>query len=270
MTGHLTLGVDRWSCSTSYISLGNRFTFERLAYRVGIQKSYLSRVMRTEGPNLSEDQLYAIAVDLGFSAEESHFLQLQLAHARSGLRARRDELAATIDGLRRAHQRSEAHISAPAVGPAELTEFFVNPELILTHMCLSLPRLRHDVRQIGSTLGLSGEELTANLAALERLGMVKLEDGGYRVQHDRMHLPVDSPVFRAYRSMQRLKSLERCQRLPSDRAYSFSVAFAANESTRQEIKQAFLGFLATVEKMAQGAPDEDLYQMNFDLFDWSR
>ena len=100
--------------------------------------------------------------------------------------------------------------------------------------------------------------------------MVTLDSGTYQVHHDHMHLPVDSPIYRAYRTMLRLKSLERCQRLPNDRAYSFSVVFTANETIRQDIRQAFLGFLATVEAMAQGAPDEDLYQMNFDLFDWSR
>jgi len=251
--------------------LGNRFTYEKLARRIGVQQTYLSRVLGPNGPHLSEDQLYRIASDLGFGHDERRFLQLLLERDRSEIPERLRELTEEIDRLARTRQRSEAYLSVETTpNSSELLEYFLNPDVPLAHMFLTVKRFRDNVPQIASKLGITDDALNNILATLERQGMVALVDGSYEVKLDQTHLSADSALFGPYRAMQHMRAMERFQKLPLDRTYNFTVVFSATEAARLQIKTEFLEFLKKVENIVQNAPDEDVFQMSFDLFDWSR
>lgn len=104
---------------------------------------------------------------------------------------------------------------------------------------------------------------------LERLNFIEFDGKKYSLTKQSTHLPTDSPLFQPYRAMQRLVALERIQKLPKERTYNFSVTFSANETVRMEIQKKFLTLLTDIEKLVTNAADEQVYQMNFDLFDWS-
>jgi hypothetical protein len=99
--------------------------------------------------------------------------------------------------------------------------------------------------------------------------LIALRDGRYELTKENTHLPAESPLYQPYRFMQRLKTIERTQRLPRERSYNFSVVFSATEAVRREIHARFLALLGEVEAAVTGSADEQVYQMNFDLFDWS-
>jgi hypothetical protein len=100
--------------------------------------------------------------------------------------------------------------------------------------------------------------------------LIEATKQGYVVKQEWIHLPADSDLYRPYRALQRVKSLERIQQLATDRTYNFSVTFTADEETRIEIRRQFQVFLKRIEELARKAPEEEVYQINFDLFDWSR
>ncbi len=228
-------------------------------------------MLNTDGVHLNEDQLYRIAVDLGLAKEERRFVQLLLERDRSNFAPRRTELTEDLEVMARRHQRSEAHLTAdPVRDAAEMAAYFVDPDVTLVHIFLAVDRYRGDLRAVAVQLGLSAAALEAILTTLERFGMIALVDGRYELRRAHTHLPVDSPLFKAYRAMQRLRAMERYQRLPPERTYNFSVVFTATEAVRQAIKVEFLQLLEKVEQQVNGSPDEEVYQMSFDLFDWSR
>jgi hypothetical protein len=76
--------------------------------------------------------------------------------------------------------------------------------------------------------------------------------------------------YRPYRTMQRLKTLERCQKLTTQGAYNFTVVFSATEAVRAALLEEFFLLLGKAQQLVGKSADEDVYQLNFDLFDWSR
>ena len=83
------------------------------------------------------------------------------------------------------------------------------------------------------------------------------------------HLPAESPLYRAYRLGVRVRAYERLQNSRTNDNYSFSVIFSSNEEVRAKIHKEFLKFLQRVEKWVKDGKAEEVYQMNFDLMNWS-
>jgi uncharacterized protein (TIGR02147 family) len=254
-------------------SVGARFTYEKMAKACGIQKTYLSRVLNSDAAHLNEDQLYHAALFLGFGRDERRFMGLLRDFQKSTSTARRGELKAEIEQPREKKLRSEAYLASAKVeagAPTELAAYFLDPAVLLTHMFLAIPRYRNEPRLIQEQLHLTTEKFADVLARLESLGMISLGKDGYRLVRDSLHLPSDSPLYPAYRMLQRMKAMERMQALDAPQSYNFSVLFTADEKARHEIRTRFLELLKDVEGVAGSAPDAEVYQMNFDLFDWSR
>ncbi len=253
-------------------SLGARFTYEKMAKACGIQKTYLSRVLNGDA-HLSDDQLYHAAQFLGFGKEERRFLGLLLDFQKSTSEARRAELKEEIDEIKARKVRSEAYLTSAKVeagAGADLASYFLDPAVLLTHMFLAIPRFRANPQLIREQLRLTGETFARVLTKLEELGMVSLTKDGYQLVRESLHLPSDSPLYPAYRMLQRMKSVERMQSLDQQQSYNFSVLFTADEKARNTIRTRFLELLKDVEGVAGEAADQEVYQMNFDLFDWSR
>lgn len=250
--------------------VSSRFTYERMAKACGIQKTYLSRVLNSDDTHLSEEQLFLCATFLGLAKEERQYLQLLRSHQRANVASFKEELRAEIERERALRERSEPYLKAETFAPAQdISPFYLDPHVMLVHIFLSVERFRKDVKTIGLQLHLTENYLAEILTKLEQMKLIELTGDGYVLLKSNTHLPVDSPLYYPYRFMQRIKSLERIQKLPKEQTYNYSVVFSADEAARQEIKRKFLEFLSAVETIAKGAKEAEVYQMNFDLFDWS-
>ena len=251
--------------------VSSRYTYERMAKACGIQKTYLSRVLNSSDAHLNEDQLFQCGAYLGLTHSEHRYLRLLRDYAKSHVAERRRELSVEIEEARSVTRSSESYLRAERVLQAtELSDYYLDPNVMLVHIFLAVERFREDARRICKVLDISEEALTSILSKLERMQLISLDGDRYRLTKENTHLGVDSPLYRPYRFMQRLKTIERVQKLPKERTYNFSVVFSATESVRLEIQTKFLNLLQDVEASVTASPDQEVYQMNFDLFDWSR
>src|SRR5690349_11834242 len=78
----------------------SRYTYDRMARACGIQKTYLSRVLNSDGSHLSDDQLYLACRFLGVGIEEREFLLLLRDCERSSVPERKAELQGRITATR--------------------------------------------------------------------------------------------------------------------------------------------------------------------------
>ena len=94
-------------------------------------------------------------------------------------------------------------------------------------------------------------------------------NGELQVQAQPSHVAVDSPYYRAFCVLQRTKTLERLVNAPVESGYHFSVVFSADAALGNELKQRFLDLLKDLQPRVTSAPEERVYQMNFDVFGWT-
>lgn len=257
------------------VAASARLTFQGMAEHCRIQKTYLSKVLNRDG-HLSEDQLYLATGYLGLDADEKDFTLLLHSFERSEVPARKKELQVRIDAIRTAKLKTEANlkVEAPRIMELDLTEYYLDPLFQVIHMCLTLRRFQQEPEAIAAGLGLKPASLANYLRGLERMKIAELTLLRGRivraqVLRDNLHLPDDSILHSAYAGRMRLKGLERMDQLTSDEAYRFSVIFSTNARVRQKIHSSFIEWLKSTQKAVQGSREEDVYQMNFDLFNWT-
>ncbi|MGE0173780.1 MAG: DUF4423 domain-containing protein [Oligoflexales bacterium] len=261
----------KWLLSEHKKAASSRFTFERLAQACRIHKTYLSRVLNSEGTHLSDDQLYRASQFLGLTKRDREFLFLLHSYQRSDIKERQEELWSKITTFQQSKQKSESRLTfRNEHSEREIAEYYYDPNMKLVHMFLKVRRFQNNVHLIADCLGLSYDYLTSILAKLESHGLIVLDGDSYKViSGDVTHLTADSPLFKAYRVGQKVRTLDRIQKLENKRSYNFNVVFTSSEDVREEIQKKFIKWLQEVQSLAISSEDQEVYQMSFDLFDWS-
>lgn len=173
--------------------------------------------------------------------------------------------------VRNRHLKTDSHISTNlvALDSEALSQYFLDPNAQLAHMFLTT-KYASDLSSICRCLGIGIETLLDLISRLQSLKLVEMKAGKYVVSQKNFHLPADSPMYRAYRLGVRMRALEKLQNSPIKDNYSFSVIFSSDEQTRSRVHAEFLKFLARIERWFKDGKEEEVYQLNFDLMQWSK
>lgn len=247
------------------------YNYQDLAKACRVQKAYLSRVFRHDA-DLSQDQLYLACEFLGLHQDQRRFVFVLHELCRSTLLKRRAELQSEIEDLRTKALGTERHIRTKSVSvdaADRLVPYFLDPDVQLVHMFLTVKRYRENLEDIRSKLSLSPAQLSSILTTLERLELVAIRGNSIEVLQDALHLPTSSELFRPYRLLLRNKVLAKMQSLPSDQGQFISVVFSASHGTERTIRERFLQVLRETEDQVRESRTDRVYQMTFDLFSWS-
>lgn len=243
------------------------FSQSQLADRMGVQKSYLSRVLNGEA-HLNADQLYLLAGEINLRDDEFDYLLLLLEIERCGLESRRQGLIRKRDEIRSAKMQSDQFLERTAAVPdiQAFTEYYANPLIPIVHMYLTMPKFLSNPSLAQTELGITPLQLQAALSSLEKCGVLVLDKKRYRLAKINLHLSPDSPLFKIYATQFRLMSIQHLQARSQDPDYFFTASFSTNEKTRREIKKRFLEFLRWMSQEVAKETPSNVYHLNFDLF----
>ncbi len=257
------------SLSDKKTHVSRQFTFQNMAAHCGVQKTYLSKVLNRQG-HLTEDQLYLACDFLGFSEEEKRYMLLLYSWEKSQLPKRKENLKQSIQTLQNQNKKTEKRISVTSFESAEHKErdYHLDPYFILIHMFLTIRRFALDVRLVSQELSISETQLNHYLTKLEQMEIIRFHQGKYEVLKDNLHLPENSPIFTAFRTLMRLKALDQMNRVNSLDTYSFSVVFSSTPQIRQRIQSLILDMIKETQLLVSKGREEEVYQMNIDLLNW--
>lgn len=246
------------------------FSQAKLAANAGIRNTYLTNVLKGRG-NFNSDQIASIARHLNLSKDESDYLMLLKEFDQSIDADRKKNLLSEINKRRDSARATESYITAKVRRDEHelIMKYYSDPAIKLTHVLLKIPRYAARPKQIATDLRLSQKHLETIFAVLEELEIVRFGKEGVEVLQSNFHLPKDSPMLMAHQGLMRTRSAYRMQETTPEKRYSFSVTFTGTEKTRAEIQAKFLDFLKDIEGTVKGAPSEEAYQINFDLFPWT-
>lgn len=248
----------------------HKLTFELLASACRVQKTYLSKVLNKDG-DLNSDQFYRCLVFLKLDENEKEFLQLVYDHQTTEVPEKKKILATKIESKQRQYLKTEANIKAESQSTSTelLNTYYLDPYFSVIHMYLTIPKYQKDSALIATELKMSPKLLTEYLDKLLEMRVVEKQHSEFKIIKDNLHLSENSPIYKAYRSLMRIKSIQQMETLPPEKSYSFSALFSTEPAAKKTIHKAFLNFLKETQKIVQKGKETDVYQMNFDLFDWS-
>lgn len=250
-----------------------KFTASRLAEAIGVQKPYVSRVLKTDA-HFNADQLFAAGKFLELTDTEYRYLEILLEWQRSVVTERRRELRAKIRDVQDQSRGTEKHLDVPMLNPktddADYAEYYLEPHAQLVHGFLIVPKYSRDPKQIARILGLTTKKLERILQTLVRLKLIEFNGArnAYRVLKESTHLHRDSVFAQAYQLLFRQAASEHVKTIDESEKFLFTVTLSADEETRTFIRDEFNEFLKKIEPRVREAPAESVYQMSFDLFRW--
>lgn len=247
-----------------------RYTFEALARACRVQKTYLSKVLNHDG-NLSADQLYRACEFLKFSEDEFDYIYLVYEYETTQVDLRKKKIFEKITAYRRKYEVTESHIEAEIQKNSQtenLTNYYADPHLILVHMFCTVERFAKNPDSIGEFLGISKQRTAEIVTELCEMGVLKRSRNSIEVLKDNTHLSKLDTMYKVYRLQTRMKALELMNK-EENPYYSFSVVFSSTARVREHIQENFMNFLKQTQKLVQNGEEEEVYQMNFDLLNWT-
>jgi uncharacterized protein (TIGR02147 family) len=248
-------------------------TFHALAEACRIQDPYLSKVMNGKA-HFSRDQLYLATRFLALSEDEASFLELLHDLQTSAVQERKERLQRVVRSLQDSHLDTRKHVRAGALSAhaePSADAYYLDPLHQIVHVALSIPRYQKSAEQLAKELMLPAERVRATCTALEAMGLAERAGGsGWTSTGRHLHLQRDSRLYGPWEAQLRILGQARRHLLPKELAYSFSVVFSGDEGTRRELVRRILELIKDAEPLVGKAPEDDVYQLDIDLFSWTR
>jgi uncharacterized protein (TIGR02147 family) len=247
-----------------------QLSFGVLAEKTGIQRTFLSRVLKKE-TELSTDQVYKICEFFQLTEEKTHYLLLLTEMIRTQIPNRRKQLLEEVERQRKKYFDTSTYVDVPNMNieSGALAAYFLDPYVQLVHIFLGIKDYSRTPQLLEKILKIDKLYLEQILAKLISLDLVVKDRSQYKVIRNVFHLPKESPLCKPYLISQRSLMLGHLQRLNNDSlTYSFSATFSANEHMRNEIHTQFLLFLKEVQALCAEVQADNVYQIHFDLVPW--
>lgn len=235
-----------------------------LAKHAGCQRSYLAQVLH--GPiHLTPDHALGLSTYWGFNDDQSDtFLNLLL----------RDRAATPL--LRKKCQRRLVQLRKKAANLSQRLDVETIPEGIAQavyysswhyaaiHISLAIPQL-NSAALIATRLGINEGLVEKTLHELATMGLVRLENGSWRVKNQNFHLPKNAPLTIVNHNHWRQKAIQKLQTMDADGLH-YSGIFALSNAAAQQIKQCFVEAIANAHTIVGPSTEEDIVCLNCDFF----
>lgn len=267
-TEHCYKTILKTRVKTASLAKG-RITLKKIAARIPVQYTYLSRALNHEGTHLSEDHLHEFCKLLHFFPDETEYVLTLRGLATAASQSRKDFLTKKLVSLRSSQEINARPEKSSAVS-GEMN-FVLSPLAWITYFALDIPQFRENPRKLASSLGLDVSQLRAILQSMHDLNLIEIGENIFqvtKVNKNHFHYHTDHPLTHLHQQMLRLLCDSHYLRLPLEKRHRFMATFNADDESFEKIEKLFGAFIKEVEKVAVASPSKRTFQMNFELFPW--
>jgi uncharacterized protein (TIGR02147 family) len=239
------------------------FTLKRVAERIPIQYTYLSKVLNDERAHLNEDHLYQIGQILEFFSHETEYLQTLRAYQTTENAARKQALFKQLE-----RQGRDLGLSAKKRTGEELSL----QRDMLVFVSLHIPIFRQDPKRLSASLGLSLDRLRGILSILAEIGQIEVGTTPFQVKklnNSRTHFDKNHPLTRMHQHLLGIACQNQILKLKEEEKENLQITFTADEKTAKRVQAEITKFMKGLEGDVASAKDERLYQMNLQFFSWT-
>jgi uncharacterized protein (TIGR02147 family) len=249
-----------------------KLTYAAVAEQMRIQKGFLSRVLKGKA-DLTSDQIFKFADLFDFTETAIEYIFSVYEFQRAGTESKRRFLHRKMKLIRSKHLNAADLIDAEKVATefaSPIFEYYLDPNNLLVHVLLGIEKYRKSPALLESVLGIEPTKLESILSNLQKLDIIRKENGRISINKMSLHLPKDQFMLDHYLSSTRVRSLMQLHKSkPKDKnIYSFS--FTADEAAFEKITVDFLEFIKKVQSETATTEPTVGYQINFDLFKWTK
>jgi uncharacterized protein (TIGR02147 family) len=245
-----------------------KFTLQYLADVLGIQYTFLSKVMNSPDHQLNEDQVFTVSYALEFLDDEVEYLLLLRSYQATGNRTRKDFLFQRISSLQKQHHLSLNTVkTAPSAFMEDMT-YLMDYRVVIAHTALSIKQIQKTPSLLCPILGIDIAHLKQILVLLDRTGRIKLDMKSgevLEILHPRIHFGKDHPLTRTHQLIMKSALNQMSFTKSEEKKENLFVTFTMDAEGFEKIRKRIKEFTTDVQKIAMDSKDSGVYQLNLDF-----
>lgn len=245
----------------------NRGALSRAAEFLECQKSYLSRVLKTE-VHLSIDHAYLLSIHWALSTKEREFFMALVNKERATQKLYREHLEQVINSLRRAAESIESatnRVATDSLSPNDAI-YFSSWHWMAIHFLTACPNYQ-TIPKMAAKIGFKEEVIHATLNQLLKWELVRKENDRWSFNKGNYHLNWNSPYRIINHNNWRSKAVLDAQM--EDESFQglhfTSIQCASMKdfiSARAELHKT----ISEIKKQFDPSPSEEVIVFNLDFF----
>jgi len=248
------------------------FTLKRLAEKIPIQYTYLSKVLNDERAHLNEDHLYQIGQLLEFYSHEADYLQTLRAYQTTENAARKQALYKQLERMGRDLGLHAKKKTGEEMQLQREMAYLMDPFCMLVFVGLHIPAYRQDPKRLAQPLGLTLERLKAVLTILAEIGQIETGTTPFQVKklnNSKTHFDKNHPLTRMHQHLLGIACQNQVLKLAEEEKENLQITFTADARAAARISDSIQKFIRELQAGIAPGKDERLYQMNFQFFPWA-
>lgn len=243
-------------------------TLAKIAERLPVQSTFLSKALNDDKAHLNEDHLFKMGQMLELMPDEIDFLFLLRSQAVATSAERREFLQKRIEQFRKEKiLRVDAAIQDTAKLKEEMS-YLLNPYCMLVHAALFMENFEKHPKRLIVPLGLTEEKLKEVLLILEKNDFLALGKDPFQIKEIKTRYPhygPDHPLMRLHQQVVKNHLIQRLGTTNEADKESFFVTFTSDDETFQKVRKRFREFIQDVQTLSINGDDKHVFQMSFDL-----
>jgi uncharacterized protein (TIGR02147 family) len=243
----------------------SHWSFHKLAQIAGIQRSYMSKVLSGTA-ELSADQLFLIADELKWTQEQTDYVYLLLEYSKCAVTKRRELLLQKITLI----QADKANTSLVSKSHSkesleDTIAYYANPWTAIVHRALLIPRYAANYKLLGVDLRLDVTRVNSIIDQLLKLQFIEWNDKKILV------LQPNPPVITNSDLQELIKNASTIPSQPRHAvAEQLRTIFLGDEASMRHLQIEIQKLVMRATHQEGATPKEDLYQLDLNLFCWTK
>lgn len=247
-------------------------TLRKLADRLSIQHTYLSRCLNGDKAHLSEDHIYSLGRLLDLLPDEIDHLLLLRSYACTGDVHRKETLYARLDAARKSRLGSGEKKEFRYEDLQAEAAYLFTPLAVIVHVALFIKEYRLNPRALCSLLGITADRLKEVLRILDQSDYIVIADKDpfqiVEVKSKYPHFGREHPLMRAHQATLKTLLQSRLQQTSESDKESFMVTFSMDEKGFGRVRDEFKKFVTQIQQISTEGQHHHVYQMSFDFLRW--
>jgi uncharacterized protein (TIGR02147 family) len=250
--------------TTALDAEGERGRRSRLAEALRCQPAFVSRVLKGDA-HFSQEHGMVINAFMEHREEEAEYFMVLLDYERAGSKVLKEFHRRKMDQIRARRQIVSERIGVKkGLSEVDQMTYYSAWYFAAIHILVMVPEFRSSGR-LADRLKLPLTLVKDVLDFLVGVGLVAVDEKGYRPGLSRIHLPGDSPVISKHHMNWRLRAMQALEVKDLENLH-YSGPICISKEVAGQMREMILHLLSDAEPLIREAKEEEVYCLDIDFF----
>lgn len=245
-----------------------KLSLHYLSDKLGIQYTFLSKVLNSETHHLNEDHLFIVGEVLELPHDQTDFLFLLRSFQSTQSQTRKNFLDQKISSIQKNNHLGKDIVELNSANLVDELAYLMEYFATVTHAALGINEIKTDPMRLTSLLKLDSAKLKSIFNLLDRLNLIEYsakENKINKINNLKLYYGKDHPLTRTHQVVMKSHLTQSSFIKPENEKENFFVTFTTDKEGFEKIKKELLNCAKEIQKIVLSHKHHGVYQLNIDF-----